>query len=65
MEPRGEFVPEPLHLLEKIEVHLRKHTIVQLKVQWNPFEASEATWENEATMREAYPALFHEFISSP
>ena len=65
MEPEGKFVPEPLHILDKKEVQLRRRTIVQLKVQWNHFEADEATWENEATMREAYPTLFHDCIPSP
>ena len=65
VEPEGEFSPEPLHILDKTEVHLRKNTIVQLKVQWNNFEVDEATWENESTMREAYPTLLHDFIPSP
>ena len=59
------YVPEPLHILYKIEVQLRKCTIVHLKVKWKHFEYDEATLENEATMREAYPALFHDFILSP
>ena len=42
-----------------------KHTVVHLKVQWKHFEADEATWENESTMRKAYPTLFHDFILSP
>ena len=42
-EPEGEFVPEPLHILDKREVQLRKCTIVQLKVKWKHFEADEAT----------------------
>ena len=33
VEPKGEFSHEPLHILQKREVHLRKCTIVQLKVQ--------------------------------
>ena len=65
VEPEGEFSPKPLHILDKREEHLRKCTIVQLKVQWNNFEADETTWLNEATMRKAYPALFHDFIPSP
>ena len=65
VEPEGEFSPEPLHILEKREVQLRKCTIVQFKVKWKHFEADESTWENEATMRKAYHALFHDFISSP
>ena len=39
--------------------------MVQLKVQSKHFEADEATWDNEATMRKAYPALFHDVILSP
>ena len=65
MEPEGDFPLETLHILEKREVHLKKITVVQLKVQWKRFEADEATWENEATMRKAYPTLFHDFSPSP
>ena len=43
VEPNGEFSPEPTHILDKREVHLQKHTVVQLKVQWKHFEADEAT----------------------
>ena len=65
VELEGKFVHEPLHILDKREVQLRKHTIVQLKVQWKHFEAHEANSENEATMRRAQPTLFHDFILSP
>ena len=64
VEPGGDFVPKPLHILDKREVQLRRHTIVQLKVQWNHFKANEATWENDSTMRKAYPALFHDVFLS-
>ena len=37
----------------------------EVEVQWNNFESNEATWENEDTMREAYPTLFHDSIPSP
>ena len=65
MEPEGEFFPKPIYILDKRELQLRKCTIVQLKVQWKHFEADEATWEDEATMRKAYLALFHDVIPSP
>ena len=51
VEPDGEFVPELLHILDERETHLRTRTIFQLKVQWNHFEADEAPWENESTIR--------------
>ena len=65
VEPEGKFSPKPIHILEKREVQPQKRTVVQLKVQWKHFQADEATWENEATMRKAYPALFHDLIPSP
>ena len=65
VEPEGEFSPKPTQTLDKREVQLRNRTIVHLKVQWNHFEAAEATCENEATMRKAYLALFHDAIPSP
>ena len=58
VEPEGKFSPEPLHILDKREVQLRKPNVVQLKVQWKHFEVDEATWENEATMRKAYRPCF-------
>ena len=64
-EPEREFSHKPLHILDKREVHLRKRTLVQFKVQWKHFEVDEATSENEATMRKAYPTLFHDIIQSP
>ena len=42
-----------------------KRTVLKLKVQWKDFEADEATWENEATKKKAYPILFHNVIPSP
>ena len=65
VEPEGEFMPDPLHILDKREVQLRKRTIFQLKGKWRHFGPDEAIWEIETTMKEAYPALFHDFISSP
>ena len=65
VESEGDFMLEPLHILDKREVQLRKRTIVQLKLQWKHFGLDEDTWESEATMKEAYPTFFHDFISSP
>ena len=64
VEPEGEFFHEPTHIVNKREVQLWKRIVVQLNVQWKHFEAAEATWENEVTMRKDYPALFHDIISS-
>ena len=64
VEPKTKFSPEPIHILDKREVQLRKRTIVQLKVQWKHFDANEVTWENEATMRKDYPTLFYDVLPS-
>ena len=65
VEPEWEFSPEPTHILDKREVQLRNHTVVQFKMQWKHFEADEATWEDETTMINDYPALFHDIVLSP
>ena len=52
VEPKGEFMPEALHILDKREVQLKNLTIIQLKVKWKHFGPNEATWEDESTMKE-------------
>ena len=58
VEPEGEFLPEPLQILEREEIELRNRTIARVKVLWKHFTAEEATWEREAEMMEKYPYLF-------
>jgi len=58
VEPEGEFMVEPVNILDRRRVELRKRTIHQVKVQWQYFGPDEATWEDEQSMREDYPRLF-------
>ena len=58
VEPEGEFLPEPLQILEREEIELRNRTVVRVKVQWKHFTAEEATYEREAEIMEKYPFLF-------
>ena len=58
VEPEGEFLPEPLQILEREEIELRNRTIARVKAQWKKFIVDEATWEREAEMMETYPFLF-------
>ena len=44
VELEGDFSLEPIHILDKREMQLGKHTVVQLKVKWKHFEDDEATW---------------------
>eukprot|EP00253_Pinus_taeda_P001534 PITA_01534 len=58
VEPEGEVLVEPLNILDRREVQLRKRVITQVKVQWRHYGPEEATWEDEELMRRTYPALF-------
>eukprot|EP00253_Pinus_taeda_P031391 PITA_31391 len=58
VEPKGEFLVEPVSILDRRRVVLRKRAIIQVKVQWQHFGPDEATWEDEQNMKEAYPELF-------
>eukprot|EP00253_Pinus_taeda_P032838 PITA_32838 len=58
VEPKGEVLVEPLTILDRREVQLRKRVITQVKVQWRHFGPDEATWEDEELMRSTYPNLF-------
>lgn len=58
VESEGEFLAEPLCILNQRETTLRRRAIIQVKVQWKKFDPNEVTWEEEEAMRKAYPALF-------
>ena len=58
VEPEGEFLPEPLHILAREEIELWNRTVARVKVQWKHFSPEEATWEREEDMKEKYPSLF-------
>eukprot|EP00253_Pinus_taeda_P005288 PITA_05288 len=58
VEPEGEFLVEQVGILDWKEATLRRRVIAQVKNQWQHFGPKEATWEDEQTMREAYPQLF-------
>ena len=58
VEPKGEFIPEPLQILEWEEIELRNQTVARVKVKWKHFTAEESTWERETEIMEKYPSLF-------
>eukprot|EP00253_Pinus_taeda_P015686 PITA_15686 len=58
VEPEGEVLVEPLTILDRREVQLRKRAIIQAKVQWQHYGPEEATWEDEELVEKAYPPLF-------
>eukprot|EP00253_Pinus_taeda_P030277 PITA_30277 len=58
VEPEGEVLVEPLNILDRREVQLRKRVITQVKIQWRHYGPEEATWEDEELIKRTYPALF-------
>jgi len=58
VEPEGEVLVEPLTILDRREVQLRKRVISQAKVQWQHYGPEEVPWEDEELLREAYSNLF-------
>ena len=58
MEIEGDFHMEPMCILDKREIQLRKETIVQIKVQWKHYSTEEAMREREEIMRQNFPDLF-------
>ena len=62
VKPEGEFLREPLQILEREEIELRNQPIARVKVQWRHFTPKEATWEWEANIMEKYPSLFTQWI---
>eukprot|EP00253_Pinus_taeda_P017798 PITA_17798 len=58
VEPEGEVLVEPLTILDRREVQLRKRAIIQAKVQWQHYGPEEATWEDEELLKKAYLHLF-------
>ena len=61
MEPEGDFHTKTMCILDKREIQLQKHIIVQVKVQWKHYSAEEATWEREDIMRQIFLFLFQDF----
>jgi len=59
VEADGEFLVEPLRILDHRETMLWKKVITQAKVQWKQFILEEATWEDESLLRQSYPTMFH------
>ena len=60
MEPKGGFHTELVRILDMREVVLWKQTLVQVKVQWDPYASKEAIWEREDVMKQVYPFMFQD-----
>ena len=61
MEHEGDFLVEPVHILDwKVKV-LRNKSIVLVKVQCTYYYIKDTTWEHKETMRAEYPQILASF----
>ena len=58
VEPEGDFLVQPVGILDKKVTMLRNKAIGQVKVQWGHFSPEDTTWELEEEMRKKFPQLF-------
>ena len=52
------FVEEPLQIEDRQKKHLKRKTLILVKVKWNSKRGPEYTWELESEMKKKYPHLF-------
>lgn len=60
MDPKLNFVEEPVAIVDRKIRKLRNKEIALVKVQWQFHKGQDCTWELESEMRVKYPHLFHE-----
>ena len=60
VELEGYFLVEPDCILDRSEIFLQNHTIIQVKVRWKNLSPDEVTQELESDMHVAYSNLFQE-----
>ncbi|GKB68360.1 hypothetical protein Tco_0929772 [Tanacetum coccineum] len=59
------FVKEPVEIMEREIMKLKRKKIALVKVRWNSKRGSEFTWEHEDQMRIKYPQLFVDRVVEP
>ena len=61
MEHEGDFLVEPICILDRKVKMLKYKAMGLVKVQWTYYSPEDATWEHEENMREEYPQFFDNF----
>jgi hypothetical protein len=61
VEHKGDFLVEPVRILDRKVKVLEKKSIGMVKVQWNCYGPEDATWEHEENMWVEYPQMFDNF----
>ncbi|GJW81232.1 hypothetical protein Tco_0145207 [Tanacetum coccineum] len=54
----GEFVEEPVEIMDHEVKRLKRSRIPLIKVRWNSKRGPEFTWEREDQFKKKYPHLF-------
>jgi len=55
----GDLKAKPIFILDHHTRQLRCHMVDQVKVQWDLYSPSSATWEDASTMHLEFPFLFN------
>nr|GEX10691.1 putative reverse transcriptase domain-containing protein [Tanacetum cinerariifolium] len=55
------FIKEPVEIMDREVMHLKKSFIMIIKVCWNSSRGLEFTWEREDQIQKKYPHLFPNF----
>jgi hypothetical protein len=55
---KGVLKEELICILDHHTQYLRRHTVDRVKVKWDLYSPSSATWEDTSTMRTKFPFLF-------
>ncbi|GKA62869.1 putative reverse transcriptase domain-containing protein [Tanacetum coccineum] len=63
VDPKLNFVEEPVEILEREFKKLKRNRFAIVKVRWNSKRGPEFTWEREDQMKMKYPHLFSDVSS--
>lgn len=55
--PNGQFLVQPLAILDKCIVKKGSHAVSELLIHWTNFVPENATWEDAATIDSQFPNL--------
>ncbi|XP_026379661.1 uncharacterized protein LOC113274498 [Papaver somniferum] len=59
VKPDAAFENNPIRIVERQVIKLRSRALPFVKVQWNPQNEREATWESEDVIHRSHPHLFN------
>ncbi|GKE09643.1 hypothetical protein Tco_1413194 [Tanacetum coccineum] len=64
VDDKLQFMEEPVEIIEREIIRLKRSRIPLVKVRWNSRRCPEFTWEREDSFKMKYPHLFTNWTSS-